>query len=411
MRSRYSQIQSDRCQKSETAMYSGFWHGRPVTFPRDFRGHRFSDEECEALCKGQRIEVHNIQGMNCKYAVQGRLQVQDIGLGPSVRFVVIDTVPNNPDYVFGMELYPVSDTSELSDVWKDWDETGAGEQKDVPERRPFNIQKAFAASRNRISEIEKQGDRHVFVEPETSDVSDVFDTFDESEMTDALDEADVSDELELSDAEMAYMLGETDAYEESLPEQTSEPSDVSDVSDRSEVQEESMVPEDAEVLVDEDAEAAVAEMMKEEEEQIQEMSEDAALEEAALAGSDGLSVTLPSDETPDGDFSDIAYDFDGYGVGVAEQPKAQEATEQKFSDDSGVNAVFADYLRDEDSEDAMSEGFAYADIVEEEQYEEYWEEVAELDRKTAELAGDHPWDDPTKPVSEELMQSVANRSD
>lgn len=410
MRSRYSQIQSGRYQKSETAMYSGFWHGRPVTFPRDFRGHRFSDEECEALCKGQRIEVHNIQGMNCKYAVQGRLQVQDIGLGPSVRFVVIDTVPNNPDYVFGMELYPVSDRSELSDVWKDWDEREAGEQKDVPERRPFNIQKAFAASRNRISEIEKQGDRHVFVEPETSDVSDVFDTFDESEMTDALDEADVSDELELSDAEMAYMLGEADAYEESLTEQA-EPSDVSDVSDRSEVQEESMVPEDAEVLVDEDAEAAVAEMMKEEEEQIQEMTEGAALEEAALAGSDGLSVTLPLDETPDGDFSDMAYDFDGYGVGAVEQPKAQEATEQKFSDDSGVNAVFADYLRDEESEDAMSEGFAYAGIVEEEQYEEYWEEVAELDRKTAELAGDHPWDDPTQPVSEELMQSVANRSD
>lgn len=411
MRSRYSQIQSGRYQKSETAMYSGFWHGRPVTFPRDFRGHRFSDEECEALCKGQRIEVHNIQGMNCKYAVQGRLQVQDIGLGPSVRFVVIDTVPNNPDYVFGMELYPVSDRSELSDVWKDWDEREAGEQEGVPERRPFNIQKAFAASRNRISEIEKQGDRHVFVESETSDVSDVFDTFDESEMTDALDEADGSDELELSDAEMAYMLGETDAYEESLPEQATEPSDVSDVSDQSEVQEESMVPEDAEVLVDEDAEAAVAEMMKEEEEQIQEMTEDAALEEAALAGSDGLSVTLPSDETPDGDFSDVAYDFDGYGVGAVEQPKAQEATEQKFSDDSGVNAVFADYLRDEESEDAMSEGFAYAGVVEEEQYDEYWEEVAELDRKTAELAGDHPWDDPTQPVSEELMQSVANRSD
>lgn len=411
MRSRYSQIQSGRYQKSETAMYSGFWHGRPVTFPRDFRGHRFSDEECEALCKGQRIEVHNIQGMNCKYAVQGRLQVQDIGLGPSVRFVVIDTVPNNPDYVFGMELYPVSDTSELSDVWKDWDEREAGEQEGVPEWRPFNIQKAFAASRNRISEIEKQGDRYVFVEPETSDVSDVFDTFDESEMTDALDEADVSDELELSDAEMAYMLGETDAYEESLTEQAPEPSDVSDVSDRSEVQEESMVPEDAEVLVDEDAEAAVAEMMKEEEEQVQEMSEDAALEEAALAGSDGPSVILPSDEAPDGDFSDMAYDFDGYGVGAVEQPKAQEATEQKFSDDSGVNAVFANYLRDEDSEDAMSEGFAYADIVEEEQYEEYWEEVAELDRKTAELAGDHPWDDPTQPVSEELMQLVANRSD
>lgn len=411
MRSRYSQIQSGRYQKSETAMYSGFWHGRPVTFPRDFRGHRFSDEECEALCKGQRIEVHNIQGMNCKYAVQGRLQVQDIGLGPSVRFVVIDTVPNNPDYVFGMELYPVSDTSELSDVWKDWDEREAGEQKDVPERRPFNIQKAFAASRNRISEIEKQGDRHVFVEPETSDVSDVFDTFDESEMTDGFDEADVSDELELSDAEMAYMLGETDVYEESLTEQATELSDVSDVSDRSEVQEESMVPEDAEVLVDEDAEAAVAEMMKEEEEQIQEMTEDAALEEAVLAGSDGRSVTLPSDETPDGDFSDIAYDFDGYGVGVAEQPKAQEPTEQKFSDDSGVNAVFADYLRDEESEDVMSEGFAYAGIVEEEQYDEYWEEVAELDRKTAELAGDHPWDDPTQPVSEELMQSVENRAD
>lgn len=411
MRSRYSQIQSGRYQKSDTVMYSGFWHGRPVTFPRDFRGHRFSDEECEALCKGQRIEVHNIQGMNCKYAVQGRLQVQDIGLGPSVRFVVIDTVPNNPDYVFGMELYPVNDTSELSDVWKDWDEMEASGQEDVPERRPFNIQKAFAASRNRISEIEKQGDRHVFVEPETSDVSDVFDTVDESEMTDGFDEADVSDKLELSDAEMAYMLGETDEYEESLPEQATEPSDVSDVSDRSEVQEESMVPEDAEVLVDEDAEAAVAEMMKEEEEQIQEMTEDATLEEAALAGSEGLSVTLPSDETPDGDFSDIAYDFDGYGVGVAEQPKAQKATEQKFSDDSGVNAVFADYLRDEESEDAMSEGFAYAGIVEEEQYEEYWEEVAELDRKTAELAGDHPWDDPTQPVSEELMQSVSNRSD
>lgn len=401
MRSRYSQIKTDRYKESERQMYTGFWHGRPVTFPREFRGHLFSEEECEALCKGQRIEVHNIQGMNCKYAVQGRLQVQDIGLGPSVRFVVIDTVPNNPDYVFGMELYPVSDASELSDVWKGWDEMESGRQEAVQERRPFDIQKAFAASRNRISEIEKQGDRHVFAEPETYDVSDVFE---ESEASGDWGAADSSEELELSDADMAYMLGESDGYEESV---VSDVLNVSDVQGETLVQEEleseeMVVPDDAEVLVDEDAEAAVAAMMEEEEEQMQQMGS---------AVSEEMQVSLPADETPDGDFSDTAYDFDGYGVGTVEPTKPQETAKQKFSDDSGINNVFAEYLKDEDSEDAMSEGFAYVGVVEEEQYDEYWEEVAELDRKTAELAGDHPWDDPTKPVTEELMQSVSHRVD
>lgn len=55
--------------------YEGMWNGKPVSFNRDFSGHRFTDEECEALCNGDEIEVHGLVSAKTgnTYAVKGKL--------------------------------------------------------------------------------------------------------------------------------------------------------------------------------------------------------------------------------------------------------------------------------------------------------------------------------------------------
>lgn len=91
--------------------YTGTWCGQTVSFDRNFRGHRFTDEECEALCKGERIEVHNIQNRNGVYAIQGKLDRNNLGFFDNVKFVVIDTVPNRPNFHYGMPLYNMCTSS------------------------------------------------------------------------------------------------------------------------------------------------------------------------------------------------------------------------------------------------------------------------------------------------------------
>lgn len=107
----YSQLNPNQYKTKNQDDYQGFWHGQEVSFPRDFRGYRFTDEECQALCNGNRVEVHNIQGKHGVYAVQGILARSAFG---TMKFDVLDTVPNNPDWKFGMELYDL--TGEMAKI-------------------------------------------------------------------------------------------------------------------------------------------------------------------------------------------------------------------------------------------------------------------------------------------------------
>lgn len=76
--------------------FHGFWCGEEVTFPRVFRGYRFTDEECIGLCYGETIEVHNIDGKCGKYGVRGKL-AKSKWFG-EIRFEAEDVFLNNPDY-------------------------------------------------------------------------------------------------------------------------------------------------------------------------------------------------------------------------------------------------------------------------------------------------------------------------
>ena len=106
----YSRLNTHR--KDEEEKYEGFWNGVPVSFKRNFRGHRFTDEECSALCRGERIEVHNIKGKYGTYAVQGCLSSLDMGFYTLFKFDAIDTVPNNPDFKYGMPLFELHSPNE-----------------------------------------------------------------------------------------------------------------------------------------------------------------------------------------------------------------------------------------------------------------------------------------------------------
>lgn len=59
---------------SQKEKYTGTWKKKEVSFSREYCGHRFTDEECEALCKGREIEI-----LDCKsksgstYGVKGKL--------------------------------------------------------------------------------------------------------------------------------------------------------------------------------------------------------------------------------------------------------------------------------------------------------------------------------------------------
>lgn len=76
--------------------FHGFWCGEEVTFPRVFRGYRFTDEECIGLCYGETMEVHNIDGKYGKYGVRGKL-AKSKWFG-EVRFEAEEVLLNNPDY-------------------------------------------------------------------------------------------------------------------------------------------------------------------------------------------------------------------------------------------------------------------------------------------------------------------------
>lgn len=70
--------------------YSGEWQGDPVTFTRVWGGHRFTDEECEALCRGEVITFALVNDYGTRN-ISGRLAMQEYKGINFVGFQKIDT--------------------------------------------------------------------------------------------------------------------------------------------------------------------------------------------------------------------------------------------------------------------------------------------------------------------------------
>lgn len=65
---------SDMAGASDKEYFEGQWNGRDVKFNRVFRGHRFTEDECNRLCAGETIQVTDLVAKSgSKYGVQGRL--------------------------------------------------------------------------------------------------------------------------------------------------------------------------------------------------------------------------------------------------------------------------------------------------------------------------------------------------
>lgn len=57
--------------------YTGEWNGKKVAFKREWAGHHFTDEECEALCRGETISVKGKTKDGKDFECQGSLEIQD----------------------------------------------------------------------------------------------------------------------------------------------------------------------------------------------------------------------------------------------------------------------------------------------------------------------------------------------
>lgn len=65
-------------QPTEKEKFKGIWNGKEVVFNRKWSEHRFTDEECEALCRGEEIEVNGLISKKTgkEYGVVGKLEIQ-----------------------------------------------------------------------------------------------------------------------------------------------------------------------------------------------------------------------------------------------------------------------------------------------------------------------------------------------
>ena len=59
--------------KQEKEKYEGTWKGKAVKFVREFSGHRFTDAECEALCRGEEISFKATSKAGKEYTCHGSL--------------------------------------------------------------------------------------------------------------------------------------------------------------------------------------------------------------------------------------------------------------------------------------------------------------------------------------------------
>lgn len=102
----YSELGNRKKNATMPVQARGVWHGKDVTFSREFRGHLFTEQEVMALLNGETIEVHNLKSRyGALYGVQGCLVEQSMGDYQYVRFKSQMVIPNRPDYYYGMELY------------------------------------------------------------------------------------------------------------------------------------------------------------------------------------------------------------------------------------------------------------------------------------------------------------------
>lgn len=59
---------------NEKEKYEGTWKGKEVKFTRQYMTHRFTDEECEALCNGEEIIIRGLKSAKGNtYDIRGRL--------------------------------------------------------------------------------------------------------------------------------------------------------------------------------------------------------------------------------------------------------------------------------------------------------------------------------------------------
>ena len=102
IQTRYSKLKT-----KEIETYKGIWNHASCEFKRDFRGHRLTDEECAGLCRGEKIEIHNLKNKFASvYAVACKLNLKENMFGELATMIeVLDTVPNNPNHKYGDALY------------------------------------------------------------------------------------------------------------------------------------------------------------------------------------------------------------------------------------------------------------------------------------------------------------------
>lgn len=106
IQTRYSKLKTKELHQ-DIETYKGIWNHASCEFKRDFRGHRLTDEECAGLCRGEKIEIHNLKNKFASvYAVACKLALKENMFGELATMIeVLDTVPNNPNHKYGDALY------------------------------------------------------------------------------------------------------------------------------------------------------------------------------------------------------------------------------------------------------------------------------------------------------------------
>lgn len=100
---RYTSLGNQKPVK-EKEYYQGVFQNKPIMIDRQFREHRLTDAECEALCNGEVIEIHNLHNNGTAYGVRGMLREDLFSRGcfemPVYVFKATMPVLNKPDYDF-----------------------------------------------------------------------------------------------------------------------------------------------------------------------------------------------------------------------------------------------------------------------------------------------------------------------
>ena len=76
---------------ADATRYNGIWNGQPTSFKRVWGGHTFTDEECEALCRGETISFTATSKAGSEYTAKGSLALQSYNGSPYVGFKLDDS--------------------------------------------------------------------------------------------------------------------------------------------------------------------------------------------------------------------------------------------------------------------------------------------------------------------------------